>query len=59
MPAIAKDIKQQIEVQKERQKFYYNKGSRELKEINNGETVRMQPTKLGEKIWKKARCIER
>ena len=45
------DVDQKLILQKSKQSFHYNKGARELQELKPGDTVRVQPLKLGKKNW--------
>ena len=38
----------------EKQAMYYNLKTRDLKPLEEGETVRMKPFRLNDKVWKKA-----
>ena len=51
-PKINKNTAQRIKKAQEIQQKYYNRGSKELDPLKNGDIVRLQPTKLGEKKWK-------
>ena len=33
---------------------YFNQGTRSLRELAEGDVVRMKPFRLGDKVWKKA-----
>lgn len=42
-----------------RQKYHWDKSAQELPELKEGDTVRVKPYKLGDKIWKKATIHEK
>ena len=42
-----------------RQALYYNRNAKDLTPLNEGDTVRMKPFRLGEKEWKKAIVTKR
>ena len=50
---------QQLERRKEQQARYYNRGSKDLPELAEGDVVRMKPFRLGDKAWKKATVTKR
>ena len=45
------DVDQKLKLQKSKQSFHDNKGTRELQELKPGDTIRVQPLKLGKKNW--------
>jgi len=45
-PNLAKRQKQQVR--------YFNQGARDLRDLAEGDVVRMKPFRLGDKVWKKA-----
>ena len=49
---------EEMNVQKNKQKHYYDRNSKDLEPIKIGQTVRIEPVVIGEKIWQKGRCIE-
>ena len=53
-PIHTKHIMQQIKSNQERQAKYYNRHARDLPELRTGDTVRMQPFRLGDPTWRKA-----
>ena len=53
------DVDQKLKLQKSIQSFHYNKGTRELQELKPGDTVRVQPLKLGKKNWVQAQVDEK
>ncbi len=44
--------------QRKRQAKYYDKHATNLLELSVGDTVRIKPVKLGEKVWKKVLSLE-
>ena len=52
-------VAQQLERRKEQQARYYNRGSKDLPELAEGDVVRMKPFRLGDKAWKKATVTKR
>ncbi|CAB4032491.1 Hypothetical predicted protein, partial [Paramuricea clavata] len=44
---------------KEVQRKYYDRSRKNLNPLKNGDIVRMQPVKLGEKKWKKGRVVQK
>lgn len=53
----AKQVQTAIQHRREKQKSYFDRGSRQLPEIRIGQEVRMQPTDFSHE-WKPARCLE-
>ena len=51
------EIYRELQESKKKQMKYYNIGSKTLPKITVGQTVRIQPSVVGEKRWKKAVCI--
>lgn len=45
--------------EKDRQAHYYNRTAKDLRELQPGDTVRMKPTQLRDKEWKKGTIIGR
>lgn len=45
--------------EKDRQVHYYNRTAKDLRELQPGDTVRMKPTQLQDKEWKKGTIIRR
>lgn len=45
--------------EKDRQAHYYNRTAKDLRELQAGDTVRMKPTQLRDKEWKKGTIIRR
>ena len=43
----------------EQQVRYFNQGTRDLRELAEGDVVRMKPFQLGNKVWKKATVAAR
>ncbi len=58
-PKINKNTAQCIKKAQEIQQKYYNRGSKELDPLKNGDIVRLQPIKLGEKKWKIGRIVRK
>jgi hypothetical protein len=48
-PTIPKSVDRKLLEQKSKQAFYYNKGTKELSELKEGDLVRIKPMKLAEK----------
>ena len=55
-PQITKNVVDNIITRRRKAKFYYDKKSKDLPELNIGETVRIQPDQ-NHPEWRKARCI--
>ena len=53
------EVDQKLKLQKSKQSFHYNKGTKELQELKPGDTVRVQPMKLGKKNWVQAQVDEK
>ena len=53
------DVDQKLKLPKTKQSFHYNEGTRELQELKPGDTVRVQPMKLGKKNWVQAQVDEK
>lgn len=45
---------QNLAKRQEQQVRYFNQGARDLRELAEGDVVRMKPFRLGDKVWKKA-----
>ena len=56
-PKPASQVMQKKERKQQKQKHYHDKGSKELKQLKPGETVRMKPRERG-KPWKQARVLK-
>ena len=52
-------VKQSKKYNNLRSSVYFNKGSKDLEPLNEGDTVRIKPTVMGEKTWKKGTVLER
>ena len=48
-PTIPEHVDEKLLVQKSKQAYYYNKGTRELPELKEGDLVRIKPSKLTDK----------
>ena len=49
----AEDVRQKLKERQDRQMYYYNRHTKDLKPLKIGETVRIQPERKNE-LWKKA-----
>ncbi|XP_062595327.1 uncharacterized protein K02A2.6-like [Saccostrea cucullata] len=56
-PCGKKDNIKKMRKEKDRQARYYNRTAKDLRELHHGDTVRMKPTQLREKEWKKGTII--
>lgn len=57
-PKLNRDAAKQIKKAQEQQRKYYNRGARELSPLKEGDKVRIQPTRCGQKKWKKGRVVK-
>lgn len=53
------EVDQKLKLQKSKQSFHYNRGTRELQELKPGDTVRVQPLKPGNKNLVQAQVDEK
>ena len=56
-PKINHQVPERIRRRQEHQRKYYNRGARELSPLKEGDMVRIQPTRCGQKKWKQAIVI--
>ena len=56
-PQIAKNVPKQLDDTKQKSRYYYNRGAKDLTPLTPGDTMRIEPTHLGDKEWKKAKVI--
>ena len=56
-PCVDTRVQEQLTAARLKQKKYYDRGAKTLKPISVGDTVRIQPTTLGDDEWKLAKCI--
>ena len=54
-----KHTKRDLKRNQDKQADYYNKHTRELSTLEEGDTVRLQPFKLGQKEWTKGTVLQR
>ena len=52
-------VKLQLKRNQERQSMYYNKKSKDLPSLFEGDVVRMRPYKIGDKSWQKGVVLKR
>ena len=52
-------VKLQLKQNQERQSWYYNKKSKDLPPLAEGDVVRMRPYKIGDKSWQKGVVLRR
>ncbi|KAK2549086.1 Uncharacterized protein P5673_030588 [Acropora cervicornis] len=55
----AEAVKKETRVRQAQQAKYYNKGTRDLSPLEEGDFVRMRPFRLGQKEWEKATVTKR
>ena len=53
------DVDQKLKLQKSKQSFLHNKGTRELQGLTPGDTVHVRPLRLGKKNWVQAQVDEK
>ena len=58
-PTINPHADERIRERQARQRKYYDRGARHLSPLNDGEAVRLQPTQIGTKIWKKGKVLRK
>ena len=52
-------VKQNKKYSNLRSSLYYNKGSKDLDPLSEGDVVRVKPTVMGKKVWEKGTVLER
>ena len=58
-PQLCTKTEEQLSANKERMSFYYNRHTKNLPPLQSGDTVRIQPTRLGEKELPKTEVINK
>ena len=58
-PTINPHADECIRERQARQRKYYDHGARHLSPLKDGEAVRLQPTQIGTKIWKKGKVLRK
>ena len=58
-PTINPHADERIRERQARQRKYYDRGARHLSPLKDGEAVRLQPTQIGTKIWKKGKVLRK
>nr|XP_002738307.1 PREDICTED: uncharacterized protein K02A2.6-like [Saccoglossus kowalevskii] len=53
-PSVVRNVGKQIKKNKAKQAYYYNKGAKDVQTLQQGDTVRIMPTAISDKEWKKA-----
>eukprot|EP00057_Strongylocentrotus_purpuratus_P007672 XP_011662146.1 PREDICTED: uncharacterized protein K02A2.6-like [Strongylocentrotus purpuratus] len=56
---ILKEEKRKMKAQQRKQSHHYNKNSKDLTTLQEGDTVRLKPYKLGDHVWQKAVVLTR
>ena len=57
LPEVATNVEKNIQWRRQKAKEQYDKGAKQLPLLTKGQTVRIQPTKQGDK-WKKAVVVK-
>ena len=57
-PSVAEDTLEKDKLRKLKQKFYYDRSANDLQGLQKDDVVRMQPFRLKEKTWKKAKVLK-
>ena len=57
-PNIAEDTLEKDRLRKLKQKFYYDRSANDLSDLQKDDVVRMQPFRLNEKTWRKAKVVK-
>ncbi|XP_028394408.1 uncharacterized protein LOC114518588 [Dendronephthya gigantea] len=57
-PRVITGVQNRIQTQQKRQQRYYNKGTRMLEPLREGDTVKMQPVQLGQKKWATGKVVK-
>lgn len=57
-PSVAEDTLEKDKLRKLKQKFYYDRSANDLPNLQKDDVVRMQPFRLNEKTWRKAKVLK-
>ena len=57
-PNVAEGTLEKDKLRKLKQKFYYDRSAKDLPGLQKDDVVRMQPFRLNEKTWKKAKVVK-
>ena len=57
-PSVAEDTLEKDKMRKLRQKFYYDRPANDLPDLQEDDVVQMQPFRLNEKTWRKAKELK-
>ena len=57
-PSVAEDTLEKDKLRKLKQKFYYDGSANDLPNLQKNDVVRMQPFRLNEKTWRKAKVLK-
>ena len=56
--SVAEDTLEKHKLRKSRQKFYYDRTANDLPDLQKDDVVQMQPFRLNEKTWRKAKVLK-
>ena len=57
-PSVAEDALEKNNLRKLKQKFYYDRAANDLQDLQKDDVVRIQPFRLNEKTWRKAKVLK-